>query len=505
MKRLLDRFDALRLLALGCGLLPLALLPALGLLWLWQNQQMLPWLGGMAGCAAAGFVLDRWLDRRARARLKLDASGPQPHWPPSEQAAWTQVEALADGLDPADWPLGDSERLLQLGRQTIDGVARHYHAEAEHPLWEISVPHLLRIIELAARDLGREVREQVPFSERVTIGDLLTANRWRERLQGVFQPWRAGRPVFNPAQALLREASEHLQGQALGAVQQDLQRWLLREYVRRTGRYAIEVYSGRLRFGDDDPLAQLSEQSAEDLAAEPAPAEPLRILIIGQTNAGKSSLVNALCGGLQAAVDALPATGALRAYRLEREGFTAALLSDTPGLDDFPPAERLAAARTADLILWVCAAHRADRAAERQALDALRAEFAAHPERHPPPILLVLAHIDRLRPREEWAPPYDLRETTRPKARNIAEAVAAVAEDLALAPAEVIPVCLAEGRRYNVDDALWAAILERQSAADRVRTLRCLDTARQGEQRELLWKQLRNAGRVLVEWPQRWH
>lgn len=44
----------------------------------------------------------------------------------------------------------------------------------------------------------------------------------------------------------------------------------------------------------------------------------------------------------------------------------------------------------------------------------------------------------------------------------------AVASDLAVPVTTVIPVCLAEGRAYNVDNALWAAILAQQDEAGRV-------------------------------------
>lgn len=496
--------DRLRLLALAIGLAPLAALPALGLLWLWQQQHLPWWLGALGGCALLGYALHAWLDRRARALLTLAPSGPAPHWPPSAQAAWERVEALAAGLDPDDWPLDDGGRLLRLGRHAVEAVAQHYHPQAGEPVWELSVPHLLRIVELAARDLGRELREQIPWSERVSIGDLLQARRWQARAQGAYRLWRAGRLLFDPLSALLREAAGHLQGQAFGAVRRDVVRWLLQEYVRRTGRYAIEVYGGRLLFDDADPRARPTPASAAELAAAAAaPAEPLRILVLGQTKAGKSSLVNALCGAPLAAVDVLPVHAAPRAYRLEREGLTAALVRDGPGLDALPAAELLGAARDADLILWVCAAHRADRAVDRRCLDALRADAAAHPERRAPPLVVVLAHIDRLRPAAEWQPPYDLRDAHSTKARHIAAALAAVAADLVLPPADIVPVCLAAGRLYNVDDALWGAVLERQDEADRVRTLRCLDAARRDERRTLRWTQLRRAGRVLAELPER--
>lgn len=494
----------LRVLALLLGALPLVTLPVLGALWLWQHEAAIVWVAALLACSALAYGLNGWLDRRARAQLQLEVSGPAPHWPPSETAAWAQVEALADGLDLQAWPLTDGAGLLRLGRMTVERVARQYHPQAQSPLLALSVPHLLRIIELAARDLGREVREQIPLSDRLTIGRFVEMKRWLELAQDVNGLWRTGRLVINPVNAVLTEAAEHLRNRAFGAVKTDIQRWLLQEYVRRTGRYAIEVYSGRLLFTDGDPQERMTESSAADVAADvSAVVEPLRILVLGQKHAGKSSLVNALIGTSRAAVDAVLGTEAFRAYRLERDGFTTALVIDSPGLDELAARQREQAAADADLILWVCPAHRADRALDRVALDAMRDHFAAHPELHAPPVLVVMTQIDRLRPVSEWLPPYDLTDDSRAKARHIVDALAAVTADLAVPVSDIVPVCLAPGRSYNVDDVLWAAILERQSLADRARTLRCLDSARRGERADLIWKQFRQAGRVLARLPRR--
>jgi hypothetical protein len=235
-------------------------------------------------------------------------------------------------------------------------------------------------------------------------------------------------------------------------------------------------------------------------------SEPLRIVTLGRANAGKSSLINALFGRLTAATDILPDTTAgLTPYRLERDGLDAALIFDTPGCDTELLGNKALqkAMLEADLLLWVCAAHRPDRGAERKILDAVRAWQAERLDRRPPPLLVAVSHIDQLRPPREWQPPYDLRDPQSAKAANIRAAVETVAGDLAVPVVDVIPVCLAEGRVYNVDDVLWAAILERQDEADRVRFLRCLEQRKRAENWSLLRRQLANAGRWLLELPGR--
>ena len=154
-------------------------------------------------------------------------------------------------------------------------------------------------------------------------------------------------------------------------------------------------------------------------------------------------------------------------------------------------------------MLWVTAAQRPDRQDERATLDRLRAHWAARPDHHPPPLLVAVSHIDLLRPPREWEPPYDLVNPQGAKATNIRAAVEAAATDLAVPVVDAIPVCLAAGRVYNVADSLWAALLERQDQANRVRLLRCLDEHKRAEDWALLRRQLAGAGRFLARLPGR--
>ena len=79
--------------------------------------------------------------------------------------------------------------------------------------------------------------------------------------------------------------------------------------------------------------------------------------------------------------------------------------------------------------------------------------------------------------------------------------VRAPAAAAAVPVATVIPVCLAENRTYNVDDALWAALLDQQDEAIKGRFLRCLNQRIREENWVLLRRQLANAGRWLLKLP----
>jgi predicted GTPase len=509
MKSLILQFGRLRLAAMIVTAAPLVVLPIMGALWLWDAGWLWWWLLVLLICGINGFLLHKMAISRDQQRLPEHVTQPNPHWAPRSEDCWSAIEKRAAAARIQDWPLNDAARLWQLAKEILEQVAHHYHPKREQPLLELTLPHALTIIERAARELRQDMLEHLPFSHRLTLGMLSRAKHWQELFEQYENWYRVGRAVLSPQTALFAELRRAVSNEILDAGSERVQNWLLREYIRKVGFHAIDLYSGQVLLSDDLPTQGTTNASAKALEAAAQQAsqreEPLHILLLGQPNAGKSSLINALFGELTAATDCLPdTTNALTPYQLTLDGQTQALIFDSPGstqpLSATPALKQ--AALTADLILWVTAANRADRDSELQQLKQLRT-WLSEPSRRSPPLLIVATHIDQLRPVREWRPPYDLNNPGSPKAHQIREAIAAIATGLDQAPDRVIPVCLAEGRIYNVEDALWAAILSHEDEARRVRFLRCLKTRQQQENWQLIWNQLGSTGRLLLSLPQR--
>ena len=500
MKDLVKEFGWLRVIALGITLLPLIALPVFATIWLWQSGLLLWWLLAAALASGAGFAISRFAVVREQRALPRSTTRPGVHWTAQADDCWIRIEQLAAEATVTEWPLNDGATLLRLARHVLIMVAGHFHPHRSQPLLEMTLPHTLTIIERAARELRDEVVSNIPFSHRLTLGTMARANSLRALIKRHESWFRAARAIFAPQSAAVAELRRAVGSQLLDHGSERVQTWLLREYIRKLGYHAIDLYGGLARLDDqtrlDAPDTRLAteEQNLEDAR------EPLRILLLGRANAGKSSLINALFGEVTAAVDLLPDTTTdIVGYRLERDDEIQGLIFDTPGFDGALFGSRVLekTAIDADLILWVTAAHRADRNEERQRLDQLRA-MLTDPRRRSPPLLVVMTHIDRLRPVREWNPPYLLDPPAGTKAGQIVAALAAVAKDLDVDVSRVVPVCLAEGKTYNVEDALNAAMLRQQDAANRVRLLRCLRARKHEENWDLLWRQLGNAGRILL-------
>jgi hypothetical protein len=325
--------------------------------------------------------------------------------------------------------------------------------------------------------------------------------RWRGALQLAekgYDLWRVVR-LLNPVSAATQELRERFTRQVYDMGREHLARRLAHALVKELGAAAIDLYGGNLRVADAQLGAHVSAASRRDLATlEERNAEPVRILVAGQSGVGKSSLVNALANAVEAHVDALPSTTKFTPYKLTHENLPAALLIDSPGLVQGSDLDALIEnAADCDMVLWVSAANRASRDIDRRTLDAIRTHFAGEPNRRRPPMLLLLTHIDALRPFNEWSPPYDLAAETPGKSVSIRGAMEAAGAELGFAIHEIVPVRVDVAvAPYNID-AVWAKILELIPEAQRARLLRLLSDINSAAGWKSIWSQAASAGRVI--------
>jgi uncharacterized protein len=486
--------------------LPWLSLLALGLVWLWQGGRIAIWALAAAALGLLAWPVSRMVRRRANeeARRALgDVAEPDSTWNTVERDAWSEVLASADSTPALSFT--EIEPIVARGRDTVLAVARRFHPDATSAWSRFSLPEALLLAERLARDFRREALHHIPGVRAVRLNHLLWLRRQNDQYGAVAQTgWRVGygvwrllRVALNPLQALGQETSGMMVERTFGVLSYRLRSYATRLLILETGRAAIDLYSGRLTLSEDELRAA---QQSDLAAAATRPLAPVRILLIGQVSAGKSSLLNALAQEVRAAVGPLPTTSRVSEHQLELDGLPAAILVDMPGLNDeiTTPEELLRQTERADLVLWVASAMQPAREADRKALDAFRGWSKAQLERRPAPLLLALTHIDQLRPSAEWSPPYDIVSPASTKARSIHAAIDAISDTLTLAPEVIVPIAMPpDHNAYNID-ALWARIAVEVDEAK----LAQLDRLRVGHQRlnlRELASQIGRAGRLLIK------
>ena len=472
--------------------LPYSLLMVVGCLWLYEHRLFFPFVCATTLLSVVGWLLLRWIQSRP---TKAPATPtPVKSWPAAGEKAWEDVDLLAARTEANPPSFTDANPWLLLFREVFDVVAKHFHPKSKQPAFEVTATDSLKVAELVARDLRKCLEDQVPGSDRITIHNIQRVMQLgplaTQVAAGLYNAYRLARLAFNPTSALVNEAQSAIVGGITSNLVADLPRMMAGYCVRRAGFYAIQLYSGQIA---------LSDPEFAELGAD----KPLRIVVLGQTKAGKSSLINALFGEVRAATDVLPCTETISPYVLTRDGLPSAIVFDTIGFageGDQVARKRLDEELSqCDLIIFVCSARTAARAPDQQLLDEARLRFSKQLQRAAPPIVAALSHIDTVRPMSEWRPPYDFANGQSTKERNIRDAIDAVAKDLQLPRDSVIPVCLRQDSVYNVDEGLVLSIARVLPDGERAKLLRLLMESRNAEQRESLKRQFINAGLSLVQ------
>jgi predicted GTPase len=487
---------------------PILILAGFGAYFLWQAR-----LGYWVGWALAGSLaltsLIGWRWQKQQRLLRIDFTPPL-HWTERDRQAWRLVEARAHQAARLPMDLLLSLKSYQeTAEQMALELARFYHPSAQDPIGALTIPEILAVVELAAHDLAEMVDEHLPGGHLLTINDLRRFKQvadWYPTANNVY--WLIS-AVFSPLNTALRYfANQAGLNRPWQLLQTNVLIWLFAAYIHRVGTYLIDLNSGRLRVGAARflHLKQSHRSVPANGALDPADAiGTVTFTLIGQTKAGKSSLINALLGDQKAMTDVLPATANVERYELRPpEIATRFQLLDTVGYGNAGPRQDQMratedAARQSDLILLVLHALNPARQADVAMLSALTAFFEQHPDLSKPPILGVLTHIDLLSPTLEWAPPYDWRQPQRPKEHAIQQAVLTVQEQFQGVLTGVVPVCTAPGKTYGIEQWLLPALAQLLDQAHAIAFLRCLKAEADTGKIRKVFDQLLTVGKDLAK------
>lgn len=410
-------------------LIPFLVPYAFGLWALWSREWFSLWLLSMAVVSGGVYVAARLLERRDTG---VEAPATPPDAAEAEARAREALRRMMAAAGPAD--VASPKAVEGLIREVLRVVAEAWYPGKRRAELRFTLPEALALAERLARRLRLSLEEDVPALRYVRISHVVGARRHVRPALAVWNVYRAGRFAVNPVGAVVAEVRRGAMRSLTPAVLASVRGKAAALLVRETGEAAICLYSSRLRFPEDE--------------TEEAATGPCRVFVTGQPGAGKSSVIRCLS---------------------EKDGEGVVEWEESEGLGPKPGSAWMRRMKNADAILWVMAAHRADRAPDARAMEALSARFRERSRERPPPVVGVVTHVDRLAPAREWEPPYEVETGERHKEQSIRAALGAVARALGVEEKRVAPaMCEAPEDAWNLD-AVWGAVLEVLPAARRVR------------------------------------
>lgn len=480
---------------------------AAGSWWLWQEGWLWPWLALTGVVSLVGWCLAQALRQASRDTWGILVQ-PDPRWTPQDQAAWEKVEHLAVRLQQSDLPLDQPEAVLRAFYEVLATVAEHYRPDSVRPELEIPAPHVLRIVELVAADLRRTLTERVPGSHWLTLNDFYKLSRlaaWFQRFYRWFYgAYRVAQLATNPPAALVREVRDAALGQVQSSTTEEIKEGAISFCVRQAGRYAIQLYSGKILLEDASdrlpPTRDALRQIEQTTSRHPLNEEPLRMLVLGGIGTGKPLLAEMLWGlaapPKQSFWKRLLSSPPIPRQVWQTEGLPPFLVTDWPEYDPTPPTPQREGflekeALQADLVLWVCSSDPTHWPTDRRWLDRLRHVYQQHPERNRPALLVVLAVAQEIL--EDAADKTPSDEFAGPASHT--SLMAELRTQLALPEtAPVVKLRLAQAEQERIRARILEAIRQVLPEAERARYARYYAQYHQEERWPRLWKQIRHTG-----------
>ena len=346
-------------------------------------------------------------------------------WSQKELSIWNESKHYVRQQIMVDVEWGN---LDQTGLEILEFVAEKFDKK---PL-DFSIPEGLKLFEEVSRRYKLVVREHIPGIEYLKVsyikagyeaydryGELglkiVKAAIWGNHLKNLY---------LNPLKVVSDLGREQATSSMTKGVVDDMQYAAKQALLDEVAAVAIDLYSGRFSIeGEALRTSEVSELDEQRFAPE---LEPVRIVLVGQTSSGKSSLINALKQELVAEVDVLPSTDASTVYNAFVDDNDVRVV-DLQGLDGNAKTEvlMLKEMTQADVVLWVLKANQSARELDKQLKDKFDA-FYDDPKnisRKKPIVISVVNQVDRLKPVNDWQPPYDLGNPTSTKAKTIAQAL----------------------------------------------------------------------------------
>lgn len=346
-------------------------------------------------------------------------------WSQNEVLIWerSKLESRQLLAQTQEW-----NELDKVALSLLEFVAKEFGKKA----LDFSIPEGLQLIGEISRRYRIVVKQYIPGAEMLKVSHLKSGYAaydqygelggsavkiaiWANYVKNLY---------VNPAKFAVDIIKDRSSASMSKGLVENIQNAAKRALLDEVASVAIDLYSGRFSFEENEVLASKIAQSDKERYA--LALEPIRIVIVGQTGAGKSSIINLLKEQFVAEVDVLPSTSSTAVYETTLNDIPIHVV-DQQGLDGAPETQKimLSEMTQADLIIWVLKANQPARQLDKVLKTELDAYYAdsKNISRKKAFVIGLVNQVDKLKPVDHWQPPYNLAKPDCAKASLIQKAL----------------------------------------------------------------------------------
>jgi hypothetical protein len=476
--------------------LPFVLLSAWGLYQLYLSGGFVLWMILSGLCVLLGSLC--WSRVRKRESTSVHQAEGESFWQAEEESIWREIQARAAAIESGEREIKSVNELEELGFELLELVSKHYFPNSKKARFEVNLSHLLLVCEQASRDLRVLAIENIPFHDRFSVNDFFKAKKTLSLSSSVYSVYRGLRVVTNPTSAIFAELRELLSARAGKEIANTTSQWLLARFVESAGKHLINLYSGQAF--DSQSLLRSNSQDAENLLK----AIPLRIVLTGQHDSGKSTLLDALLP--KESRTAVELGNELWAYVAEHPILGLLEVLELPSTEFVGEAKSSKEKRCrkylneSDVVYLVLAADNAARSLDLDLLDRLREGSQA--VESSPEVIPLITRCDLLPP-IGWHPPYvwessDANREARQEAKvkSVLDCQMQIEKELRLLPNESI--LLGASTCYEFDE-IYQRMKALESRFARTKIQRALKAYRKERRWSNVKNSVSNSGRLIAE------
>ena len=437
--------------------IPLFAIFALGIYFLFSEGYTLYFILFLAIASFLVFILHLLSKQQAFEKQKLSGDEiiieTSPAWAEFDDEVYKKLKILIDkNLEKGiEWG-----KIQTYSLEVISETAFYYNPENSEKELAFSASELLLALEKVSCRYRALIKEYVPFENKINLSIIKQGHNHQDKMaiiKHLYNAYRASRMV-NPVGGLISELRGKITSHLFEGVSSSLQNKIKRALLREVASVSIDLYRGYFKMKDSELSgSKISDGDKTNLATA---IEPLRVVVVGQVSAGKSSVINALIERMVAEVSVIPSTDKIEVHECKIDGIEAIKLIDLPGLDGNVKTEKIILEQMihSDIIFWILKANQSARKLD-SLLKSKFDEFYQKTEnrsRKRPDILALVNQVDKLEPEKEWNPPYDLKEcdVSNKKACTIRDAIK-YNQDL-LDPDDILALSVkSDIKMYNVD------------------------------------------------------